>query len=63
MSIELVDGCHGDAEGVAQAAKLHGRIFGSEGPWLMVEIRDVPDGDVAINEEAAETCANLMGRK
>jgi hypothetical protein len=60
MSLELVDGCHGDPAGVAKAAKLHGHIFGSEGPWIMVELRPVPDIDVQIDEDAAATCAALV---
>lgn len=60
MSIRLVDGCHEAPEGVAKAAKLHGRIFGSTGPWLMVEITPVPDIDVPINEDAAGTCRDLI---
>lgn len=58
--VELVDGCHGDPEGVVKAARLHERIFDQEGPWLMVTIADVPDLAVEINEDAAETCAALM---
>lgn len=60
MAVELVDGCHGSPEGVAQAAKLLSRIFGQEGPWLMVELHPVSDVDVPINEDAAATCRALV---
>lgn len=61
MAVELVDGCHGSPEGVAKAAVLHERIFGaSAGEWLMVELHALPTGDVAINDEAAETCRRLV---
>lgn len=60
MSVELVDGCHGSPEGVAKAAKLIGRIFNDAGPWLMVELHDLPDLDPPINEQAAQTCAHLV---
>lgn len=64
-ALELVDGCHGSPEGVAQAIKLHHRIFGDEGPWLMAEVHAAPNaGDAPISEEAAATCAALVqGRK
>lgn len=59
--VELVDGCHGSPEGVAQAIKLMHRIFGDEGPWLMVEIHPAPDAGAAeINEGAAADCAALV---
>jgi hypothetical protein len=58
--VELVDGCHDSPEGVAKAAKLMGRIFRDEGPWLMVELHPMPDLDPPINEEAARDCAYLV---
>lgn len=60
MAVELVDGCHGAPEGVVEAAKLHQRIFGDAGPYLMVEVHELPNLDVAINEDAAATCAHLI---
>jgi hypothetical protein len=60
MAVELVDGCHGHPDGVAKAAKVHGRIFGDQGPWFMVEIHALPDDDPSINEEAAAICARLI---
>lgn len=62
MSVELVDGCHGSPEGVAEAAVVHERIFGVRaGEWLMVELHPLPPtDDVVINEEAAETCRQLV---
>lgn len=60
MAVELVDGVHGDPAGVATAARLHAKIFNDAGPWIMVDVRDVPDVDVSINEEAAATCARLV---
>lgn len=59
-TVRLEDGCHSDPEGVAKAAKLHERIFGDRGPWVMVEIQDVPDLDPPINEKAAQECAHLV---
>lgn len=61
MAVTLLDGCHDDPEGVAEAAKLHRRIFGKKGEgWIMVEIHDLPDLDPPINEDAAATCAHLV---
>lgn len=60
MAVELVDGCHDSPEGVARAAKLIGRIFRDEGPWLMVELHPLPDMDPPINEEAARSCAYVV---
>lgn len=59
-AVELVDGCHSDAEGVARAAKLIGRIFNDDGPWVMVELHPLPDLDPPINDADAELCANLV---
>jgi hypothetical protein len=61
-TVRLEDGCHNSPEGVAEAAKLHKRIFGAEGPWIMVELHPLPDMDVPINEESAEICAQLVQR-
>lgn len=60
MAVELVDGCHDSPEGVAKAAKLIGHIFNDKGPWVMVELHDMPDLDPPINEQAAQTCAHLV---
>jgi hypothetical protein len=60
MEVELVDGCHSSPEGVAKAAKLLGRIFRDEGPWIMVELHPMPDLDPPINEDAARDCAYLI---
>jgi hypothetical protein len=51
MSVQLVDGCHGDPEGVALAKKLHTRLFEDEGPYIMVEIHALPDLDPEVNED------------
>lgn len=59
-SVRLVDGCHGSPEGVVKAAKLMGRIFRDEGPWVMVKVEPLPDMGVPINEQAAQDCANLL---
>lgn len=60
MSIRLIDGCHGTPEGVAEAATLHSKIFGNTGPWLMVEIYDVPEFNGKINEDDAALCRELV---
>lgn len=60
MQVELVDGCHGSPEGVAKAAKLLGHIFRDDGPWIMVELHELPDIDPPINEGAANACAHLV---
>ena len=60
MAVELVDGCHDSPEGVAKAAKLMDRIFSAKGPWVMVEIYDMPDVDPPINEQAAKDCSYLV---
>lgn len=42
-SIDLIDGMHDEPEGVAKAAALHDIIYGEDaGPFVMVEISDVP---------------------
>lgn len=59
--VETVDGCHSTPDGVAQAAKLHHRIFGAEDEWFMVKIEPIPAwADVQINEQAAADCAALL---
>ena len=62
MQVEIVDGGHDGAAGVARAAKLHERVFGrgKKSDWLMVEIHELPAIDAAINEEAASACAKLV---
>jgi len=57
---ELLDGPHGEPEGVAKAIKLYERIFGDDGPWVMVEVLSLPDFDPPINEAAADTCRALI---
>lgn len=59
-SVRLVDGCHDGPEGVVKAAKLMARIFRDTGPWVMVKVEPLPDLDVSVNEQAAQTCAHLV---
>jgi hypothetical protein len=58
--VHLEDGCHGGPEGVAEAAKLIKRIFHKDGPWVMVELHEMPDLDPPINDEAADACAYVV---
>lgn len=62
-SIDLIDGQHDEPEGVSKAAALHDIIFGDDsGPFVMVEISDVPPLLKAsgINHDAAEACGELV---
>lgn len=60
-SIRDVDGCHSTPESVAQAAKLHHRIFGKEDDWFMIKVEPIPPwGNAQINEQAAADCAHLV---
>jgi hypothetical protein len=55
-----VDGGHDDIEGVVKARRLYNTIFADKGAkFKAIKIVDIPDIDVAINEEAANTCAEL----
>lgn len=63
MGLNVINGAHGDEEGVALAAKLHCRIFSqkaTEGPAVMVEVFPVPDLDLPINEDAADACREMV---
>ncbi len=60
MAVELVDGGHDLPEDVARAAKLQDRIFGDNGPWVMVQVHEIPTVEVSINEEAAADCARMV---
>jgi hypothetical protein len=58
--VDLLDGPHSDEEGVAKAAKLFRTIFNDPGPWKMVEIHPLPKGDPPTNEDAAQTCREIL---
>jgi len=40
--IELVDGGHDGPEAVVKAARIFKRVYQDEGPWVMVQVGEVP---------------------